>query len=123
VDVPTAGFLTARTLSRTVPPAVPGIMFLSGGCLLSGGWLVDWLVVGRLDGCSYGWSVVGHVLHVQLLLVQALFCASILRENRTCRIARAFGAHIKLCTIKCPSTVFVCAGLSITHLLSMSVLV
>ncbi|KAI3423957.1 hypothetical protein D9Q98_009791 [Chlorella vulgaris] len=31
VDVPTAGFLTARTLSRTVPPAVPGIMFLSGG--------------------------------------------------------------------------------------------
>ena len=26
----TAGWLTARTLSRTVPPAVPGIMFLSG---------------------------------------------------------------------------------------------
>ena len=31
-DVTTAGYLTARTLSRTVPPAVPGIMFLSGGC-------------------------------------------------------------------------------------------
>jgi fructose-bisphosphate aldolase class I len=29
--VMTAGWLTARTLSRTVPPAVPGIMFLSGG--------------------------------------------------------------------------------------------
>lgn len=31
VDVKTAAYLTARTLSRTVPPAVPGIMFLSGG--------------------------------------------------------------------------------------------
>ena len=31
-DVATAGYLTARTLSRTVPPAVPGIMFLSGEC-------------------------------------------------------------------------------------------
>eukprot|EP00887_Chlorella_sp_A99_P006841 scaffold2.g6841.t1 len=30
-DVKTAGYLTLRTLSRTVPPAVPGIMFLSGG--------------------------------------------------------------------------------------------
>lgn len=30
----TAGWLTARTLSRTVPPAVPGVMFLSGGWLL-----------------------------------------------------------------------------------------
>ena len=26
-----AGYLTARTLARTVPPAVPGVMFLSGG--------------------------------------------------------------------------------------------
>lgn len=33
-DVMTAGWLTARTLSRTVPPAVPGIMFLSGAWLL-----------------------------------------------------------------------------------------
>jgi fructose-bisphosphate aldolase class I len=31
VDVPTAGYLTARTLMRTVPAAVPGVMFLSGG--------------------------------------------------------------------------------------------
>jgi hypothetical protein len=30
VDVPTAGYLTARTLMRTVPAAVPGVMFLSG---------------------------------------------------------------------------------------------
>lgn len=30
-DVVTAAYLTARTLSRTVPPAVPGITFLSGG--------------------------------------------------------------------------------------------
>jgi fructose-bisphosphate aldolase class I len=30
-DVATAGYLTVRTLSRTVPPAVPGIVFLSGG--------------------------------------------------------------------------------------------
>lgn len=29
-DVMVAGWLTARTLSRTVPPAVPGVMFLSG---------------------------------------------------------------------------------------------
>ncbi len=28
-----AGYLTARTLMRTVPAAVPGIMFLSGGLL------------------------------------------------------------------------------------------
>jgi fructose-bisphosphate aldolase, class I len=31
VDVRTAGYLTVRTLSRVVPPAVPGITFLSGG--------------------------------------------------------------------------------------------
>jgi len=31
VDVRTAAYLTVRTLSRTVPPAVPGITFLSGG--------------------------------------------------------------------------------------------
>lgn len=31
VDVTTAAALTVRTLQRTVPPAVPGIMFLSGG--------------------------------------------------------------------------------------------
>ncbi|KAL6780827.1 FBA6 [Auxenochlorella protothecoides x Auxenochlorella symbiontica] len=31
VDVRTAAWLTVRTLSRTVPPAVPGIVFLSGG--------------------------------------------------------------------------------------------
>ncbi|PSC70525.1 fructose bisphosphate aldolase [Micractinium conductrix] len=30
-DVKTAGWLTARTLNRTVPAAVPGVMFLSGG--------------------------------------------------------------------------------------------
>lgn len=30
-DVKLAGYLTARTLMRTVPAAVPGIMFLSGG--------------------------------------------------------------------------------------------
>lgn len=30
-DVKTAGYLTVRTLSRAVPPAVPGVMFLSGG--------------------------------------------------------------------------------------------
>ena len=30
-DVMQAGYLTARTLARTVPPAVPGVMFLSGG--------------------------------------------------------------------------------------------
>ncbi len=37
--VMTAGWLTARTLSRTVPPAVPGIMFLSGEHTLLGGSL------------------------------------------------------------------------------------
>lgn len=31
VDARTAAYLTVRTLSRTVPPAVPGITFLSGG--------------------------------------------------------------------------------------------
>lgn len=30
-SVADAGYLTLRTLSRTVPPAVPGVMFLSGG--------------------------------------------------------------------------------------------
>lgn len=30
-DVKDAAFLTVRALSRTVPPSVPGIMFLSGG--------------------------------------------------------------------------------------------
>jgi fructose-bisphosphate aldolase class I len=31
VDVATAAYLTVRTLSRAVPPAVPGVVFLSGG--------------------------------------------------------------------------------------------
>lgn len=56
----TAGWLTARTLSRTVPPAVPGIMFLSGAqsCLLLCAlfWLAVlglscWLEAAVLRGC------------------------------------------------------------------------
>lgn len=49
-----AGYLTARTLMRTVPAAVPGIMFLSGELLqfaLGGQTVPDLLVsMGTLFG-------------------------------------------------------------------------
>lgn len=53
MDVPTAGYLTARTLMRTVPAAVPGIMFLSGARRLRSARCM--LVLQQQGGCA-PWS-------------------------------------------------------------------